>query len=150
MIIEEMSRQECLDLLSTARQGRLACVSEGQPYVVPITFSLDGNYLYSFSMLGRKVDWMRAHPKICVQADEFDANRGWRSVVVFGTYEELPDRVGWKRDRDRAWSLLSQHANWWEPGGLKPLPLPRANSANHLFYRVVIDSLTGRRAVEEP
>src|SRR5690606_37411330 len=105
MIIEEMSRQECLDLLSTARQGRLACVSEGQPYVVPITFSLDGNYLYSFSMLGRKVEWMRAHPKVCVQADEFGADRGWRSVVVFGTYEELPDRVGWKRDRDRAWSL---------------------------------------------
>ena len=35
--------------------------------------------------------------------------------------EELPDVIGHKRERERAWSLLSRHANWWEPGGLKPL-----------------------------
>lgn len=146
MIVKEMSRQECSALLASGRFGRLACALEGQPYVVPIHFALDGNHLYSFSMLGQKIDWMRANPKVCLQVDEFSDGRQWRSVVVQGLYEELPDRVGWKRERDRAWSLLSQHANWWEPGGLKPVPQPTANSSNHLFYRISIEAMTGRQA----
>lgn len=28
-----------------------------------------------------------------------------------GRYEELPERIGYKRQRDYAWSLLSKHAN---------------------------------------
>ena len=38
MIISEMTVQECRALLSSSRVGRLACVWEGQPYVVPISF----------------------------------------------------------------------------------------------------------------
>ena len=52
-----------------------------------------------------------------------------------------------KRERDHAWSLLSKHANWWEPGGLKPVAAAPASS--HLFYRIRIVRLTGRQAVEE-
>ena len=43
-----------------------------------------------------------------------------------GTFEELPNRMGWKHQREHAWSLLEQHANWWEPGSLKPIPGPVA------------------------
>jgi nitroimidazol reductase NimA-like FMN-containing flavoprotein (pyridoxamine 5'-phosphate oxidase superfamily) len=143
MIITEMDRSACLALLDSARSGRLACAREDQPYVVPITFARDGGYLYSFSLVGQKIAWMRDNPNVCVQADEFIGPREWKSVVVTGRYEELPDRIGSKSQRERAWSLLSQHANWWEPGGLKPVadaPTP------HLFYRVSIDELTGRHA----
>lgn len=146
MIITEMSRVECMALLSAQRIGRLGCSRNGQPYVVPITFALEGNHLYSFSLTGQKIDWMRANPLVCVQADEFGQHGEWRSVVVNGTFEELPDRIGWKHARDHAWSLLSTHANWWEPGGLKPAP---EGPTPHLFYRVIIETMTGRRAVAE-
>lgn len=143
MIITELSSLECKTLLSSTRLGRLASSKEGQPYIVPIHFVLEGIYLYSFSLEGQKVEWMRANPLVCVQVDEFGKQSEWQSVVVNGRYEELPDRIGWKRQRDHAWSLLSKHANWWEPGGMKPI---LEGGAPHLFYRIVIDQMTGRRA----
>lgn len=146
MIITEMTRSECHDLLAAQRVGHLACCRDGQPYVVPITFALDGNNLYSFSLTGQKIDWMRANPLVCLQADLFGQHGEWRSVVVNGQFEELPDKLGWKHARDHAWSLLSTHANWWEPGGLKPAA---ESPTKHVFYRIVIDTMTGRRSVAE-
>jgi nitroimidazol reductase NimA-like FMN-containing flavoprotein (pyridoxamine 5'-phosphate oxidase superfamily) len=149
MIVEVMGTEECTAVLTSSRIGRLACVKDNQPYVVPITFVIEGTFLYSFSMIGRKVEWMRQNPKVCVQVDEFGKSREWRSVVVYGTFEELPDRIGRKKERDRAWSLLSKHANWWEPGGLKPIPAQSGNHSSHLFYRISVDRVTGRQAFDE-
>jgi nitroimidazol reductase NimA-like FMN-containing flavoprotein (pyridoxamine 5'-phosphate oxidase superfamily) len=64
-------------------------------------------------------------------------------------YEELADRIGSKRERDHAWSLLEKHSNWWEPGGLKPIPGPMAGASTHLFYRITIGQMTGREALED-
>lgn len=146
MNIIEMNRQECLDLLSQERIGRLACCREGQPYVVPVNFALEGIYLYSFSLVGQKIEWMRANPAVCMQVDSLHRHGDWSSVVVNGRFEELPDRVGWKQARDRAWTMLSSHANWWEPGGVKPVAQAQTP---HLFYRIVIESMTGRRAASD-
>lgn len=147
MVITELNGAECKALLASTRMGRLGCSRDGQPYIVPIHFVLEGIYLYSFSLQGQKVEWMRANSLVCVQVDEFGEQREWQSVVVNGRYEELPDRIGWKRQRDRAWSLLSKHANWWEPGGMKPIP---EGGTPHLFYRIVIEEMTGRRARTVP
>lgn len=147
MVITEMDRAACLAMLKAARLGRLACVKDGQPYVVPITFAAEGNYLYGFSLLGQKIDWMRENPKVCVQIDELEDPRQWRSLVVLGRYEELPDRLGFKVQRDRAWSLLSQRAQWWEPGGVKPVG---DAPTSHLFYRIGIDDISGRHAQPAP
>ena len=64
---------------------------------------------------------MRQNPKVCVITEEHSDGKQWKSVVVEGTYEELPDEIGHKRDRERAWSLLSKHVDWWQPGALKPV-----------------------------
>lgn len=149
MIVKELNRDECSDVLSAARLARLACSRDGQPYVVPIHYAYADGYLYSFSMPGRKIDWMRENPMICVQVDDLGSSRNWRSVVVYGLYEELPDRIGSKRERDHAWSLLERHANWWEPGGLKPVPQPMATASTHLFYRIRITSMSGRQGIDE-
>lgn len=143
MIITEMDRSECMKLLGEARLGRLACTRGDQPYVVPITYVCDGRDIYSFSLAGQKVDWMRANPNVCLQVDEFNRGGGWKSVVVNGRYEELPDRLGSKVARERAWSLLSQRAAWWQPGGLKP---PQQALSEYLFYKIVIDTISGREA----
>lgn len=148
MIVTELDTAQVQALLANNRLGRLACTQDDQPYVVPITFSYSGIYLYSFSMLGQKIDWMRSNPKVCVQVDEFTHGREWKSVVVYGTYEELPEKIGFKHERERAWSLLSQHPNWWEPGSLKPIVPPPAEISSHLFYRIIIKTMTGRQAID--
>ena len=147
MIVKEMDRSECMALLQATRLGRLGCASGGQPYVVPITYAADGNNLYSFSLVGRKIDWMRQNPKVCVQVDEFGEGREWRSVIAYGRFEELPDRIGSKGQREHAWSLLSRDLEWWEPGALKPVGQA---PAQHLFYRIAVEEVTGRHGFPDP
>lgn len=146
MNLLEMKQEECLELLSSERIGRLGCSKDGQSYIVPISYSLDENYLYSFSLDGQKIEWMRTNSAVCVQVDRLVAHDDWTSVIVCGRYEELPDQIGGKHIRERAWSLLSRHANWWEPGAVKPMT---HSPAPHLFYRIRIESMTGRRAIQK-
>lgn len=146
MIVQEMTREENTALVSAQRLGRLACVRDNRPYIVPFYYALSDNHLYSFSMQGQKIDWMRENAEVCVLVDEVGANREWRSVIVFGLFEELPETPQWRRDRDHAWSLLQQHANWWEPGSLKPRARGMVDASPSVFYRIKIESMTGRHA----
>jgi nitroimidazol reductase NimA-like FMN-containing flavoprotein (pyridoxamine 5'-phosphate oxidase superfamily) len=127
---------------------RIACAKDDQPYVVPAYFAHAENHLFMFSMLGKKIEFMRANPRVSVLVDEHGEHRQWKSVIVDGRYEELPDEIGHKRDRDRAWSILSKYNDWWEPGALKPLLPPISNEMSHVFFRVSIEQISGREAKE--
>ena len=70
MLLREMSREECDDLLRRLGYGHLACAHDNQPYVVPIYFVSDRGHLYGFSTKGQKIEWMRLNPRVCVEADE--------------------------------------------------------------------------------
>jgi hypothetical protein len=118
------------------------------PYAVPIFFAYADNSLYAFSMVGKKIEIMRANDRVCVFVEEGKEGRLWRSVVVEGRFEELPDRVGFKRQRDHAWTLLSRYANWWEPGALKPEPFSDPRGPQNVFFRISVEAMSGREAVD--
>jgi nitroimidazol reductase NimA-like FMN-containing flavoprotein (pyridoxamine 5'-phosphate oxidase superfamily) len=69
-------------------------------------------------------------------------------VIVDGRYEELPDRIGHKVQRDHAWSVLSKHVDWWEPGALKPVTPAMSDSLPHVFFRILVEKVSGREASE--
>jgi len=146
MHIRTLSALECTKVLTANRVARLACAKDGQPYVVPVHYAYADNHLYAFSMPGKKIDWMRANPLVSAQVDERDEGRGWKSVVVDGRYEELPDRIGHKLERDHAWTMLSKHADWWEPGALKPVAALVSDSTPHVFFRIFVEQVSGREA----
>ncbi len=100
-------------------------------------------------MPGKKIDLMRANPKVAVVVEDHGQGRQWRSVIVDGLYQELPDRIGSKLEREHAWSLLSKHTDWWEPGALKPVAQPLSDHSPHVFFRVSIERVSGREAREE-
>ncbi|RJT29283.1 pyridoxamine 5'-phosphate oxidase family protein [Mesorhizobium waimense] len=161
MNIKEMTRPECVALLKSTRLGRLACVRDNRPYVVPIHFAFGDNAIFSFSLPGKKVEWMRKNPHVCLQVDDV-AGDGWKSVVVDGLFEDLPKAPEVdntipavdqplpesKHDREFAWSLLQKHANWWEPGALNLGGATPAVSGSHLFYRIRIEAISGRQAFQ--
>jgi uncharacterized protein len=146
MQIEELSKEMSISLLSKLRFGRLACTKDSQPYVVPIFYVFHDGYLYSFSTLGRKVDWMRVNPLVCLQVDEIKTAQEWSSVVVFGRYEELPDNPEVKPVRALAHQLLQERKIWWEPGLTKEIMESHEGPLLPLFYRIFVERLTGRRA----
>jgi uncharacterized protein len=139
---------ECTKLLAASRLGRLSCAKAGQPYVVPFYFAYAEKHLYSFSMPGKKIEWMRANPLVAVLVEESGERREWKSVVVDGRYEELPDRIGHKQEREHAWLLLSRHADWWEPGALRTVPPPLSDRSDHVFFRIHVNHVSGREARE--
>jgi nitroimidazol reductase NimA-like FMN-containing flavoprotein (pyridoxamine 5'-phosphate oxidase superfamily) len=105
-------------------------------------------HLNAVSMPGKKVEWMRANPLVSVLVDTRGEGREWKSVVVDGRYEELLDRIGHMPEREHAWSILSRHVDWWEPGALKPWTPPLADHSTPVFFRISIEHVSGREAKE--
>lgn len=147
MLIEELTIRASLDFLAHIHVGRLGCSHAGQPYVVPIYFSYQGDFLYTFSTIGRKIEWMRANPLVCIQADEVISAEQWVSVVVFGEFEELPDTPDFVRERALAHDLLQKKAMWWEPGFAKTVLHGSERPLVPVFYRIQIKQITGHRAI---
>jgi uncharacterized protein len=150
MLILELSNQECFKVLTRLGLGRLACSRDNQPYIVPIYFAYREGHLYSFAMLGQKIEWMRANPLVCVEADEIVNYHHWISVVVQGHYEELPNTSEWQAERMLAHELLEQRAMWWEPAYVRTSHLVAADELIPIYYRIHIDHVTGRRAMPDP
>ena len=149
MLIHELTRQASLDVLASTRLGRLACCQRMQPYIVPFYFAFQNNCLYSFSLPGQKIDWMRANPLVCVEADHMRREQ-WSTVVVFGRYLELSDTAEMRRERELALALLQQRADWWEPGSVRITQAGTPPALVPIFYRINIVQITGRRGTAEP
>ena len=64
MLIHEMAEVECRSALERANISRLGCALDNQPYVVPINVAFDGHFLYGFTTLGQKIEWMRSNPLV--------------------------------------------------------------------------------------
>ncbi|HEY5883323.1 MAG TPA: pyridoxamine 5'-phosphate oxidase family protein [Pyrinomonadaceae bacterium] len=141
-----MSRSECEEVLNRANVGRLACARDNQPYVVPINFAFDDPYLYGFTTLGQKVEWMRSNPLVCFEVDEVTNQSEWTSIVGFGRYEELPDQPDYAETRKRAYACLQKRVMWWEPAFVSPGHRHQPHSLTPIVYRIHIDILTGHRA----
>jgi len=148
MFIHEMSTSECREALAHARVGRLACARDNQPYIVPMNFAVDGDYLYvyGFTTVGQKVEWMRSNPLICFEIDDAVNQNHWMSVIVFGQYEELPDKPEFESARNRAYAHLQKRVMWWEPAYISQSHRDQPNSLIPLFFRIKIEKMTGHRA----
>ncbi|UXN66117.1 pyridoxamine 5'-phosphate oxidase family protein (plasmid) [Phyllobacterium sp. A18/5-2] len=148
MIIKEMSQEETKALLERATLGRLACVNDAQPYIMPLSFAYHAVYLYAFTTVGKKVEWMRANPKICVQFDEIAGSNRWQSVIVNGLFEELTNAPDHIDARNKAHELLSKKAEWWQPAYVETIIRHVARPLIPVFFRVIILETTGHKTVE--
>jgi len=147
MWTQDLTKLESLEVLARTHLGRLACARRMQPYIVPIHYAYQDYWLYSFSVLGQKIDWMRANPLVCIEADQMRREH-WATVVVFGRYQELCDTPEFQAERTRAFSLLHQRAMWWEHGGAKKMPAGTP-AADPVFYRIKLEQITGRCGLSE-
>lgn len=149
MFIHEMTQAECRSALEQTNFGRLACARDNQPYVVPVYYVYDDDYLYGFATLGQKIEWMRLNPSVCLEIDDRINDEQWMSVVVFGRYEELPDTPENKRVRARAQQLLQRRARWWEPAFVGSAHRDVPHSLIPISYRIRIQRITGKRATPD-
>jgi len=148
MLINEMTQQECHEVLEHAKFGRLGCSLANQPYIVPVCLAYESDCIYVFSTFGKKIEWMRANPKVCLQIDEIADQSQWVSVIVNGRYEELPE-LQYATEREHARQLLEKRSRWWLNTFAERLLKLGDKLIEPLFFRVYIDSITGLRATDE-
>jgi nitroimidazol reductase NimA-like FMN-containing flavoprotein (pyridoxamine 5'-phosphate oxidase superfamily) len=148
MRIVPTSDQECKELLGRVSLGRLACALDNQPYVVPVAFSYEPGRIYVFSTVGKKIEWMRQNPKVCLQVDEIGNRSHWTSVVINGIYLELQEPQ-YSAEKRRARELLGESAQWW----IAPMAERREQvsdlSIEPVFFRIDIESMSGLRGIPE-
>ena len=146
MYVHELTYAECREVLRRSQVGRLACSLDKQPYVIPINFAFDGQFIYSFATHGQKVEWMRANPSVCFEVDEVNGRSEWTSIVIYGRYEELVDKPEFQEARMQAYASLSERAIWWEPDYIAQDHRDRPHSLVPIFFRIRIRKMTGHRA----
>jgi uncharacterized protein len=137
MEIDEMTQDACHSVLTRASMGRLGCSLENQPYVVPICFAYETDYIYVFSTLGQKIKWMRVNPKVCIQIDELTNHFQWVSVIANGTYQELPEpEPQYDSERAHARKLLEKRSRWWLNAPAERRTRSHDDLIEPLFFRV--------------
>jgi nitroimidazol reductase NimA-like FMN-containing flavoprotein (pyridoxamine 5'-phosphate oxidase superfamily) len=109
--LEEMSEEECLQLLASHSVGRVALLSGGRPLIFPVNYVLDEKTVAFRTDPGTKLDAATLGP-VAFEIDETDDmyHEGW-SVVVSGVGREITD--AWD-----AWSerVTARHLHPWAGG----------------------------------
>lgn len=129
--------EEARSLLKFARVGRLGCVDNGEPYIVPINYLFEEESIYSHSLPGRKLDALRTHPRACLQVDEIRDDLNWRSVIAYGNFEEI--RV--PTDRRSILSKLLARFPLLTP--VETVMAQDAAAPDSIVFRIRIDTITG-------
>src|SRR6478735_552165 len=90
-MLGQLNDEEIDALLHKQLTGRLGCHADGTTYVVPVNYTYDGNFIYAHSADGMKLSMMRKNPAVCFEVDEIAHVFRWKSVIVWGRFEEVED-----------------------------------------------------------
>jgi nitroimidazol reductase NimA-like FMN-containing flavoprotein (pyridoxamine 5'-phosphate oxidase superfamily) len=132
-----LSEDEGRALLSTRGIGRLGCVDNGEPYVVPINYVFDEGSVYSHSLPGRKIEALRAYQRACIQVDEIENDFKWRSVIAFGNFEEIQVAI------ERRFILGNLLARFPLLTPVESVMEPDTSGPSSIVFRIRIDRITG-------
>jgi nitroimidazol reductase NimA-like FMN-containing flavoprotein (pyridoxamine 5'-phosphate oxidase superfamily) len=132
-----LSEAEAQTLIASGKIGRLGCVDNGEPYVVPVNYLFEDGSIYSHSLPGRKIDAMRTHSRVCLQVDEIVSEFVWRSVIAFGNFEEI--RV--PSDRRSILSKLLVRFPLLTP--VESVMARDASAPDTIVFRIIVDRITG-------
>lgn len=146
MHIEELTEKASMEFLAGNRLGHLACANRDQPYITPCYFAYHDRYIYSFSTVGQKIEWLRKNPLACLEVDEIKSFQEWTSIVVLGRYEELTKTGKSKEARELAYQLLHKSQFWWEPGYVRTIRNGISRPLDPVYYRLSIDEISGHKA----
>jgi len=91
-MLGELNNGQMINILSSQALGRLACTDGKHPYIVPLTYTYDGTYIYGQTSEGTKLEILRSNPNVCFEVDRLTDMRNWQSVIVYGKFEELKSK----------------------------------------------------------
>ena len=105
------------DIIDKAEVMRLGMCRDNKPYVVPLSFGYDGEFIYFHgAKAGMKTDYLKDNPNVCFEMEsksevirhETDACKfsfSYRSVIGFGEASEVKGND----EKRKALSILMNH-----------------------------------------
>lgn len=90
--MEPLTDERARAFLNEALVAHIAVVSDGEPYVTPMSYIVDGNRILFRTKPGRRFAALSENPVVSIEASRFDDETGdWTSVIVKGTAEVADD-----------------------------------------------------------
>ena len=145
-MVGELNEQQMNNLLSSQVVGRLACTDSFKPYLVPITYVYDGNYIYAQTSEGMKLDLLRNNSNVCFEVDAMTNMDNWQSVIIRGRFEELENTEAANARailKNRLFPLLTNVAIDGEQQEAGTAVIDKSKAKN-ILYRIAITEKTGR------
>ena len=145
-MLGELNDGQMISILSGQALGRIACTDGEHPYIVPLTYTYDGEYIYGQTSEGTKLEILRKNPNVCFEVDRLTDMRNWQSVIVYGKFEELKAKEAEKARAilfDRVFPLMTSstiHSFEHEVTG----EVDDSTRIKHVMYRIKIERMTGR------
>lgn len=145
-MLGELTPTQIENILTSQAIGRLACSDGKQPYIVPVTYAYDGEYIYGQTNEGSKLKLLRKNPLVCFEVDSMTDMRNWQSVLVFGKFEELTEKkaeAAREKLFGKVFSLKTSstiHPHQHEVNG----KVDDSTRVKYVMYRIKIKKLTGR------
>ena len=135
------------EVLANNVLGRIGCHDDGRTYIVPINYVYDGKNIIAHSTPGMKIQMMRHNPQVCFEVDEMIDFSNWKSVIVWGEYQEINDPIS----RSRAMKYFADRMLQVKISETALVSDEPAEGAHHMvtmarpiIYRIVILEKTGR------
>lgn len=132
-----LSEGESRQILGEGRVARLGCIVDGGPYIVPINYYFENGCVYSHSLKGLKILALKENPKACLQVDVVESDIRWRSVLAFGSYEEVTN----PGERSRILNKLLQRFAMLTP--VESAIVDDAEPSSVIAFRIRIDRISG-------
>jgi nitroimidazol reductase NimA-like FMN-containing flavoprotein (pyridoxamine 5'-phosphate oxidase superfamily) len=145
LMLGQLTTEQCEQILASEVVGRIGCYADHEVNIVPITYVFDKGLVYAHSKEGHKIDMMRKNPKVCFQVDRIENMASWRSVIGWGVFEELKEKL----DQETALRVLRER--------LSPLTTSDSVRTSHsadpnevrrerhpVLYRISLYKVSGR------
>ena len=151
-MFKELNSGQIEQVISENIIARLGCSADGEIYVVPISYTYDGSYIYARSFEGMKVSMMRKNPKVCLQIDTMKDMADWKSVIIWGTFEELTNEEDKKMALTKLTSrplpeVSSDMVKFTEEWPFAPKDYSQVKG---VVYRILVTKKTGRLEMLDP
>lgn len=141
-------------LLEKTAVGRLAVTTEDGPYLVAVNYLFfEGSIYFHSSSSGRKMEALKADPRVCFMVDEVGPQVLWdrgcgmsqiyKSVLCFGRAELLKGEAE-KRE------ILEKMVHKYVPSSYPLSSLDDQNVANTAIVRITVEAMSGKENVLSP
>lgn len=132
-------------IINSAQICRISMSNDNQPYTVPMCFGYEDKVIYLHcAKQGRKVEWLKSNPRICVEFDidvelvksehACNFNMKYRSVIGLGRASFISDN---KQKRKALDIMLKKYAG-------KSLKITDKSLNNVAIIKIILNEITGK------